>query len=163
MTPGKWLKLGEAAHTLGVSEITLRRRLRAGSLAYEFRSGKYFVFVPNGADANLGAEQQPALNGRMRHQPRPGFHPPSSSLPLGRALASQDLVYPGSKESAEIPAPIGDGPSHEQIIAILKIELREKEKEIQELRRALTDQETLNDALEAALAEMTETTESSGR
>jgi hypothetical protein len=38
-----WMKLGEAAFALGVSEITLRRKVKLGKIPYEFRDGKYFI------------------------------------------------------------------------------------------------------------------------
>ena len=40
---GQWLKLHQAANMLGVSEVTLRRKIKKGLLPYEFRQGKYYV------------------------------------------------------------------------------------------------------------------------
>lgn len=98
---GAWMKLGEAAQALGVSEITLRRRVRSGRLPYDFRAGKYFVFVPHvldrnvfldgpGADGDRGSigmavpvrptgasetvrENKPSPSARSVQPPRPGF------------------------------------------------------------------------------------------
>jgi hypothetical protein len=47
------------------------------------------------------------------------------------------------------------GPSSDQILAIVKIELQQKQLEIDRLTRELKDQVTLNEALEAALEEAT--------
>ncbi len=47
-----WMKLGEAAFALGVSEITLRRKVKLGKIPYEFRDGKYFVLLKK--DAGTG-------------------------------------------------------------------------------------------------------------
>lgn len=45
---GRWMKLTEAAFALGISEITLRRRIKAGRLPFEFRDGRYYVLVREG-------------------------------------------------------------------------------------------------------------------
>lgn len=42
-TQGKWFKLNDAARMLGVSEITLRRKVKAGKMKYEFQNGKYYI------------------------------------------------------------------------------------------------------------------------
>lgn len=44
---GCWLKLVEAAQALGVSEITLRRKIKGGKIPHDFRNGKYYVYVHN--------------------------------------------------------------------------------------------------------------------
>lgn len=55
---GYWLKLGDAAHALGVSEITLRRKVKCGKIPHDFRSGKYFVFLYK--DETTGRFLEPA-------------------------------------------------------------------------------------------------------
>lgn len=45
---GTWIKLNDAAHLLGTSEITLRRRVKSGRIPYEFKNGKYYVFIKPG-------------------------------------------------------------------------------------------------------------------
>ncbi|WGL58501.1 hypothetical protein QEJ31_08095 [Pigmentibacter sp. JX0631] len=42
---GKWFKLHDAAELLSVSEITLRRKIKAGKIISELRDGKYFVYL----------------------------------------------------------------------------------------------------------------------
>lgn len=149
--PGKWLKLADAAHVLGVSEVTLRRRVRVGRLPFEFRGGRYYVFIPDGADAEflLGEAGPVPVTG---HIGSPGAS--RSTLPA-RAAQEPSPSHPswGARGVSPDRERYAGGPSPEQIAAILTIELREKEKEIAELRRALTDQVTLNEALEAALSE----------
>ncbi len=127
---GRWLKLADAAHSLGVSEITIRRRVRLGRLQHEFRDGRYYVFIPEGVGVEL-------LGGPMF-----AAENPRSTLPA-------PAPAPGPRVSSP-------GPSPEQVAEILSIELREKEKELAGLRRALADQITLNEALEVALAEALE-------
>ena len=58
---GQWLKLNEACRLLGISEITLRRRVRAGLLPHQFQNGKYYVWV--------GTNQ-------LLHKAPPAFAPP---------------------------------------------------------------------------------------
>ena len=112
--------------------------MRQGTLRHEFRGGRYYVFVPEGADAASLLGEAP-----------PHVEEARGTLPSRRAHASSGTVT----QPLEGLAARDSGPSAEQIVAILSIEVREKEKEILELRRALTDQVTLNQALEAALAE----------
>ena len=41
----EWIKISDAAQKLGISEITLRRRIKKGSIPYKFEEGKYIVPV----------------------------------------------------------------------------------------------------------------------
>lgn len=50
---GQWMKLTDAAFALGVSEITIRRRIKTGRIPHEFQEGKYFVYVD---DANASSQ-----------------------------------------------------------------------------------------------------------
>lgn len=38
-----WLTIREAAHALGVSDLTIRRRIKDGRVAYKLENGKYYV------------------------------------------------------------------------------------------------------------------------
>lgn len=49
---GQWYKLTEAAQLLGVSEITVRRKARAGQMKAVLRNGKYLVYLQE--DKELG-------------------------------------------------------------------------------------------------------------
>lgn len=55
----EWMKLGEAAFALGVSEITLRRKVRGGKLPHELRDGKYFVLLQKDAETGKYLESTP--------------------------------------------------------------------------------------------------------
>ena len=170
---GKWLKLSDAAKTLGVSEITLRRRVKCGRLAFDFRGGKYYVFIPDGIEAShfLDAPDAPAV---AAARPVPASAQSrdraSQAANLLRPCAGQfDLQVPAhaspretrsgdaqsmAPQSSQIPGVAQaalNGPTPDQIIAILKIELGEKDREIICLKRKIADQTTLIAALEASL------------
>ncbi|NBO37120.1 hypothetical protein EBU99_00890 [bacterium] len=49
---GRWFKLSEAAQALGVSEITVRRKAKAGQLKAILRNGRYMVYLEE--DNELG-------------------------------------------------------------------------------------------------------------
>lgn len=49
---GQWYKLTEAAQLLGVSEITVRRKAKAGQVKAVLRNGKYLVYLEE--DKELG-------------------------------------------------------------------------------------------------------------
>lgn len=168
---GAWMKLGEAAQALGVSEITLRRRVRSGRLPYDFRAGKYFVFVPHALDRNVfldgpGADEEREPSGlavpvrpagsaetlgeakasphvRQAQPPRPGSSPDSTE----RAAAAANILRPYARATENKPELRVSGPTEDQVISILKIELKEKEREIAVLRNKVTQ-------LEAHLAQL---------
>jgi hypothetical protein len=57
----EWFKLVDAAHLLGISEITLRRRLKANQIAHQLRFGKYLVLLkkhPSTGQWNTNSFQQ---------------------------------------------------------------------------------------------------------
>jgi hypothetical protein len=142
---GNWEKLGDAARRLGVSEITLRRRVKAGRLQHDFRGGRYFVFIPSGVNARHFLDSQESDAGSSAQ----GSMRPSENI-LG--------PYPGhaaGKSSERLTQHSPAGPNADQILAIVKIELQQKQLEIDRLTRELQDQVTLNEALEAALEEAT--------
>ncbi len=172
-TTGSWLKLGEAARAFGVSEITLRRRVKSGKLPYDFRAGKYFVFVPD------DVSQGPQLNSIDSEElAKPVFSESSLDSSGDRLQTAADILRPyaqaevdalansSSKLSQPEPRETSEegrrvkpgltlkGPSTDQVVSILKTELAVKEKEITELRRQLADQKTLIDVLEAAYQEV---------
>src|ERR1700694_2091038 len=43
--PADWLTIREASLSLGVSELTIRRRIKDGRLSHRLVQGKYFVTV----------------------------------------------------------------------------------------------------------------------
>lgn len=156
MLSGNWEKLGDAARKLGVSEITLRRRVKAGRLQHDFRGGRYFVFIPDGVNARhfLDSHEMDsnAVDQASGRAPESILGPYPGHRPFQRANG----VKPGEEKTASVVSqgsPVG--PSSEQILAIFKIELQQKQLEIDRLTRELKDQVTLNEALEAALEEAT--------
>ena len=116
---GTWIKLNEAAHKLGVSEITLRRRIKTGKIPHEFREGRYYVFLsenePRGKEMSGEMESQ-----RLRTL---------STLPQGFGQPSRDLILTELKR--------------------MKVEIERRDQFIRKLQRQLEDQQTLIRLLEA--------------
>lgn len=175
------MKLGDAAQKLGVSEITLRRRVKSGKLPFDFKSGKYYVFLPNDADKNVYLDQ-PGQGMAFQDGPESeqGSGPVQMSAsadswarPTDRLQQAANILRPYSDGSASSPQSLklqvqktGNlqelsvaGPSPSQVIEILRIELQEKEKELAELREVVAEQKTLIDALEVAYQEIASGTE----
>ena len=50
---GQWYKLTEAAQLLGVSEITVRRKAKAGQMKAVLRNGKYLVYLEEDKEIGL--------------------------------------------------------------------------------------------------------------
>jgi hypothetical protein len=57
--PTEWMKLGEAAFALGVSEITLRRKVKGGRISHELRDGKYYVLLQKDPETGKFLEGAP--------------------------------------------------------------------------------------------------------
>ncbi len=55
----EWMKLGEAAFALGVSEITLRRKVKGGKMSHELRDGKYYVLLKKDRETGKYLEGTP--------------------------------------------------------------------------------------------------------
>jgi hypothetical protein len=53
------MKLGEAAFALGVSEITLRRKVKGGKVSHELRDGKYYVLLQRDPETGKYLEGTP--------------------------------------------------------------------------------------------------------
>lgn len=53
LAKGRWFKLAEAAQLLGVSEITVRRRAKAGQLKSILRNGRYLVQLEENTELGL--------------------------------------------------------------------------------------------------------------
>ena len=141
---GEWLKLSDAAYSLGVSEITLRRRIKSGRLQSELRNGKYQVYLE--IDPSSGEYLEPS-------------HTPSEEPnPTGRFTALQKKISTlPRQESAFVTNPL-DNPStaqasliQRQMNQVLK-KLETQSLEIAELRRQLEDQQTLISLLEEQIS-----------
>ena len=118
------MKLGDAAHHMGLSEITLRRKVKAGSVLHEFRNGKYIVYVLN--DGTFKALAKPAS---LQDQPRQQ----TSNLTISSRVSTLLDNTPGA-------AP--------EINHLMSINA-DLEKKIKELQRTCDDQMTLIALLEA--------------
>ncbi len=74
-----WVKLHDAARQLGVSEVTLRRKIKGGKIPYEFREGRYYVYL---GDA-------------------PWTEPPADKAPRRQSPGALPLVAPSPKGDTE--------------------------------------------------------------
>lgn len=163
-TQESWLKLGEAAFALGVSEITLRRKIKAGRIPFELRDGKYFVLVDGSAEPveNTIAEvQAPRTQSPQRATPqRTNTLPqttttPTLTRPRTPSVAPQ-MVRQTSQPSRQANVINSAEPfSHSLMSATIdhaRLQARidelemlasEQEETIIELRRQFEDQQTL--------------------
>lgn len=89
-TQESWLKLGEAAFALGVSEITLRRKIKAGRIPFELREGKYFVLVDGSAEFAETAVPEP----QPTRMPTPQRMTPPRTNPAPQATTTPTLTRP---------------------------------------------------------------------
>jgi hypothetical protein len=100
LVKGQWYKLTEAAQLLGVSEITVRRKAKAGQVKAVLRNGKYLVYLEEDKELGLFVGLQddrvmPTM-GRFQTQ-RPGFNElrtDSRQIPQGIAEnQSDELIH----------------------------------------------------------------------
>jgi hypothetical protein len=91
-----WLTIREASLALGVSELTIRRRIKDGRLAHRLENGKYYVNPT--APAPLLAASPPSSNHREASQPSP---------PTGQPDQTSQLTDQSEPESSHArPAPV---------------------------------------------------------
>lgn len=140
MENGQWLKLVDAAFALGVSEITLRRKIKSGRIPFEFKDGKYFVYVgenPSAPEAitrapvSNQAPRSPTLTRVTKTSDATRFHDTSSFAP--RHL--QPTPVTSSSDSARF--------MYEERISTLEGLLQERDDYIRTLQRQFEDQQTL--------------------
>jgi hypothetical protein len=55
----EWMKLGDAAYALGVSEITLRRKVKCGKISHEMRDGKYYILLQKNPETGKYLDSNP--------------------------------------------------------------------------------------------------------
>lgn len=158
-TQGTWLKLVDAAFSMGVSEITLRRKIKSGKIPHEFRDGKYYVFVGNEESQN----ELPKIS-----------TPPSQSTHTFREPSRTSTLstrYPQSRESGlqnstEQPKAVSSSlilNKLETRIAHLEHQLSEKDLQIIRLKREFEDQQTLISFLEDQVKDLTAPKENTAR
>lgn len=154
---GYWLKLGDAAYALGVSEITLRRKLKCGKLAHDFRGGKYYVYLHK--DEATGRFFEPDDTPGAPEPPferAPGVNAPTNTSPRGSTLPSISLR--GTRQ----PHPSDWERKHlQQRVWDLEEALGQKDAQVQGLRRTLEDQQTLIAFLEDTISQLGQAREAS--
>lgn len=126
---GQWLKLHEAAYALGVSEITLRRKIKSGRIAHELRDGKYYVFV----DPALSFGDTP---------PNLPTSPKTTTMPQRSIAIASESKMQANK--------VSDG-HWARRVSELETQLRLKDEMIVQLKREFEDQQTLISFLEERL------------
>jgi hypothetical protein len=75
----QWLSIVEYARAFGISDMTIRRRIRTGRIPAELRDGKYYIMVqldkrtgqPIKPNSNSSMQQQQPTNTPMKNHPRP--------------------------------------------------------------------------------------------
>jgi hypothetical protein len=120
---GYWMKLGDAADALGVSEITLRRKIKAGKTTHDLRQGRYFVYLLR--DNTTGRYFEPEEQAKEDL----GFKSNSLTSTLNAASKTLSSALEQKKEDVRVKN--------------LESQLQKQNAVIQKLRRSLEDQATL--------------------
>jgi excisionase family DNA binding protein len=60
----EWLSIRDAAQAMGVSDLTVRRRIKDGRIEHRLRDGKYYVRVSTTAGTNLSPVEKVSLDER---------------------------------------------------------------------------------------------------
>lgn len=141
VSQGCWLKLQEASQALGVSEITLRRRLKAGKLSYEMKDGRYYVYLDGFAPASSVPPAIPLPDvrsgaGGTTTLPR---HPAAT---VAANAIFERVPYPEA-QAAHVDA--------RREIETLRRAMGQKDSIIQDLQRQIADLQTLIAFLEETL------------
>jgi hypothetical protein len=124
----EWFKLVDAAQILGVSEITLRRRLKSNQIPHQLRFGKYLILLER--SQSTGQWNLPEHVQQFE----------SSQIQLNQLRNHAKLSPTNLSTSNQI--------SQEWTLRLQKCEV-----EIGQLKRKLADQETLIQFLEQTLNE----------
>ncbi|MCA2961036.1 MAG: hypothetical protein IOD12_12340 [Silvanigrellales bacterium] len=163
---GYWLKLGDAAHALGVSEITLRRKVKCGKLAHDFRGGKYYVYLHKDDATGRFFEPEETLDSRQpRYERTPVGHLSSSSgttlAPSLTTRLSSTLPSISIRDTRQSPDVDFEGRTAHQRVLALEEALVQKDALVQGLRRTLEDQQTLIAFLEDTIGHLGQAQEAS--
>ena len=127
---GQWLKLLDAAQVLGVSEITLRRKIKTGKIAHDFRDGKYFIYLLK--DERSGHYFEPNQVNYVKATPAMAeYYPKQSTLNSNREATFGSQYHPNSQFESELK------------IANMQQNIDEKDSLIKKLQREFEDQLTL--------------------
>lgn len=125
--PGQWFKLADAAQELGVSEITVRRKVKAGQLKAILRNGRYIVFLEENTELGMYTAALDA--------PVTPSHRPVRTSPTLPTLGCQNFQ---NQQNALVKRPDAD----------------EQSEVIQSLKRTIADQQTLISSLEASISRL---------
>lgn len=104
-----WLTLRDAAHKLGVSDLTIRRRIKDGRLAHRLAQGKYYVHLelePPGREV-----EQTAVNNAQSadDQVREYADDQSTELSAEAVGRPQGPLAGGKQETQGVPQPAPTG------------------------------------------------------
>jgi hypothetical protein len=90
---GQWYKLTEAAQLLGVSEITVRRKAKAGQVKAVLRNGKYLVYLEEDKELGLfvGLQDDKVMPTLGRYQSQYTRHPEAASGVRPSAPSASDV------------------------------------------------------------------------
>jgi excisionase family DNA binding protein len=90
----EWLTIREAAMRLGVSDLTIRRRIKSGSLSHRLDSGKYLVNLAGAAagDSNGGSKREVASDTEPQLVKPEGRSPEESAAAVGPKLDLDSLI-----------------------------------------------------------------------
>lgn len=86
----QWLSIVEYARTYGISDMTIRRRIRTGKLEAQLRDGKYFIPV--------GGHTSVSYSNRSGHKPRSqsnGISSSNHSQQVQRPIIASQRTSPG--------------------------------------------------------------------
>lgn len=110
----QWLSIVEYARETGISDMTIRRRIRTGRISAELRDGKYFI--PVTVDQGSGQISAVKSSGRNSH-PAIKSHPaPDKTLPravptvLRHAESSMEFLTPERKSTPTVVSSNTVGP-----------------------------------------------------
>lgn len=97
-----WMKLGEAAFALGISEITLRRKVKTGKISHEFRDGKYFVLLKKDVETGRYLDSTPSnYVHTMQEGQKQGDDLDLRVLALRQEIAAKDCVIRELRRTVE--------------------------------------------------------------
>jgi len=98
-----WLSIVEYARETGISDMTIRRRIRTGRISAELRDGKYFIPVARdessgqvvAVKSNVRATATTHVNQIMKSHPVP-------DRVLHRGMPTVQRAHPGAADSSQV-------------------------------------------------------------
>ena len=105
----EWMTIREASLALGVSELTIRRRIKDGRIAHRLENGKYYVDLNARPEAPAPPSPMRAVHGRVPTQSD------QSAQMTSRGRSSSDAV--ANALTAESGSPDGSAAGHDVPLA----------------------------------------------